>query len=96
LGLLASEFRIFRKPLNVKPSTAEDITLACIHLHYFLSKNCTTKQLHISPGTINFEYTDNGTVPEGKGKGKVIPLQDWTGPEGSRGLRLPDFKTIGT
>jgi len=31
-----------------------------------------------------------------KGKGKTIPLQAWTGPEGSRKLRLPDFKTIGT
>jgi hypothetical protein len=28
-----------------------------------------------------------------KGKGKAIPLQAWTGPEGSR---RPDFKTIGT
>jgi len=28
-------------------------------------------------------------------KGKAIPLQAWTGPEGSRWLRLPDFKTIG-
>jgi hypothetical protein len=30
-----------------------------------------------------------------KGKGKAIPLQDLTGPEGSMRLRLPDFKTIG-
>jgi len=29
-------------------------------------------------------------------EGKAIPLQAWTGPEGSRSLRLPDFKTIGT
>jgi hypothetical protein len=29
-------------------------------------------------------------------KGKAIPLQAWTGPEGSRKLRLPDFMTIGT
>ena len=29
-------------------------------------------------------------------KGKALPLQAWTGPEGSRRLRLPDFKTIGT
>jgi len=29
-------------------------------------------------------------------KGKAIPLQAWTSPEGSRRLRLPDFKTIGT
>jgi hypothetical protein len=29
-------------------------------------------------------------------KGKAIPLQAWTGPEGSRRLRLPDFKTDST
>jgi len=27
--------------------------------------------------------------------GKAIPLQAWTGPEGSRRLRLPDYKKIG-
>ena len=27
---------------------------------------------------------------------KAIPLEVWTGPEGSRRLRLPDFKTIST
>jgi len=26
-----------------------------------------------------------------KGKGKTIPLQAWTGPEGYRTLRLPDW-----
>jgi hypothetical protein len=29
-------------------------------------------------------------------KVKAIPLQAWAGPEGSRRLRLSDFKTIGT
>ena len=29
-------------------------------------------------------------------KRKAIPLQAWTGPEGFRRLRLPDFKTIGS
>jgi hypothetical protein len=29
-------------------------------------------------------------------KGKAIPLQAWTGPEGSRRVMLPDFKTIDT
>jgi hypothetical protein len=33
--------------------------------------------------------------PVGK-KSKAIPLQALTGPEGSRWLRLPDFKKIGT
>jgi len=31
-----------------------------------------------------------------KAKDKAIPVQAWAGPEGSRRLRLPDFKTIGT
>jgi len=35
-------------------------------------------------------------ICKNKGKGKAIPLQAWTGPEGSRRLRLPDFKTVGT
>jgi len=29
-------------------------------------------------------------------KGEAVPLQAWTGPEGSRRLRLPDLKTIST
>jgi len=28
-----------------------------------------------------------------KGKGKSVPLQAWSGPEGSRKLRFPDFVT---
>jgi len=34
----------------------------------------------------NFAY-------KGKGKGKEVPLQAWSGPEGSRKLRFPDFMT---
>jgi hypothetical protein len=37
-----------------------------------------------------------GGSSNGKGKGKAIPLQAWTGPEGFRRLRLPGFKTVGT
>ena len=29
----------------------------------------------------------------GRGKGKAVPLQAWSGPEGSRKLRFPDFVT---
>jgi hypothetical protein len=42
---------------------------------------------------------DSGTINrawENSKKGKSITLQALTGPEGSRRLRLPDFKTIGT
>ena len=30
---------------------------------------------------------------KGKGKGKAVPLQAWSGPEGSRKLKFPDFMT---
>jgi hypothetical protein len=38
----------------------------------------------------------NHVPPAMHNKGKSIPLQALTGPEGSSSLRLPDFKTIGT
>ena len=40
--------------------------------------------------------TDNENVSsntKGKSKGKPVPLQAWSGPEGSRKLRFPDFMT---
>ena len=33
---------------------------------------------------------------KGKCKGKAVPLQAWSGPEGSRKLRFPDFMTTAT
>jgi len=30
---------------------------------------------------------------ESKGKSKAVPLQAWSGPEGSRKLRFPDYIT---
>jgi len=29
-----------------------------------------------------------------KGKGTAVPLQAWSGPEGSRNLRFPEFMTM--
>jgi len=34
------------------------------------------------------------TKPNVKGKGKVVPLQAWKGPEGSRKIRFPDLVTM--
>jgi len=39
---------------------------------------------------------NNLNIDKGKGKGKSIPLQAWTDPEGSRRLKHPDFNTFGT
>jgi hypothetical protein len=41
-------------------------------------------------------FSDPNIYSVSECKGKAIPLQALTGPYGSRKLRLPDFKTIGT
>jgi len=48
-----------------------------------------------SQETFKCSLCHNAEVPD-LAACKTIPLQVWTGPEGSRRLRLPDFKTIGT
>jgi hypothetical protein len=42
------------------------------------------------------EEKPSGGHITGRNKGKAIPLKALTGPEDSRRLRLPNFKTIGT
>ena len=51
------------------------------------------RQTDVRKLTVTFRNFTNASNSK---KGKAIPLQVWTGPEGSRRLRFPDFKTIGT
>ena len=46
----------------------------------------------IRPIFITWTYK-KGSRNRGKGKGKAVPLQAWSGPEGSRKLRFPDLMT---
>ena len=41
-----------------------------------------------------WNYTQN-LIGMNKGKKKGIPVDFWTGPEESRRMKIPDFKTIG-
>jgi hypothetical protein len=52
-------------------------------------------QLVKPPGDLKDLNVDGKIILQYKGKGTAIPLQTLTGPEVSRRLRLPDFKTIG-
>ena len=58
------------------------------------------QSINIKPSHYKFTYgqpTSSYQASSISGrKGKPIPVQPWTGPEGSRRLRFPDFKTIGT
>jgi len=41
----------------------------------------------------NYKVSKNVYLEKEKGEGKAVPLQAWSGPEGSRKLRFPDFMT---
>jgi len=59
-----------------------------------LKKNTEkTQKLYYSGSFFLSQDKCNG---KGKGKGKAILVQAWTGPEGFRSVRLPDFRTIDT
>ena len=45
------------------------------------------------PGILCTLVLQDAIIEGGKGKGKAVPLQAWTGPEGSRNLRFPDIVT---
>ena len=47
----------------------------------------------LAPPTPHRTPLSFGHFNKGKGKGKAAPLQAWSGPQGSRKLRFPDFMT---
>jgi len=81
---------------------------SCFKLNIYLSYNNTKCALMfklyfytpfvITPTCFDLSWSSSRSdlTSVKKGKGKAIPLQAWTGPEGVRRLKLPDFKTIGT
>jgi len=52
------------------------------------------KLLHSKTDRLTDNYFNN--CSKVKFKGKAIPVQAWTSPDGSRRVRLPDFKNIET
>lgn len=62
-GLLASVFRVFRKPLMVNVENAETITSACVYLHNFLRKSNTSRPLYAPYGTFDIDTQDGTVIP---------------------------------
>jgi len=59
-GILASRFRIFRKPIALNTEKVTLLTMTCILLHNFIRKN-NSNQMYAPPGTFD-TYDDNGTL----------------------------------
>ncbi|KAG8314593.1 hypothetical protein J6590_108498 [Homalodisca vitripennis] len=74
-GLLASVFRVFRKPLMLNVKNAVTVTSACIYLHNFLRKSTRSRPLYAPYGTLDID-TQDGSVISGSWRAVV---QDDTG-----------------
>jgi len=62
----------------------------------YIFKLCQHQQMHncLYCVYLNFLWRLKHTnFVESKSEGKAVPLQAWSGPEGSRRLRFPDFMT---
>ena len=83
--------------LWTRPGAVQFLTAALIHvcierelLVIFLSPSNQHCRLNPSQFTV---HCSSHHLMLYKGKGKAVPLQAWSGPEGSGKLRFPDFMT---
>lgn len=54
-GIMASVFRVLRKPMLLEPEKVTDIVLTCTLLHNFLRKSKTSSSKYSPNGTFDFE-----------------------------------------
>jgi hypothetical protein len=66
-----------------------------IYIYIYIYIYIHIKDIKISCFTMSSIYIQDISGLRVKDKGQAIPLQAWIGPESSRMLRLPDFKTFG-
>ena len=71
-GVLASRFRVFSKPIAVKPSTVDLIVKTCCSLHNWLRQTST----HYFPlGTVDMEDENMGEIRPGSWRSEQVALR---------------------
>lgn len=70
-GILASKFRVFRKPLMVCPDKVSLITMTCVLLHNFLRKSNTSRQIYTPPGTVDVYNNDDIRIQDGSWRSEI-------------------------
>lgn len=61
-GILCVVFRVFRKPIPLKPENCELIVMACLYMHNFLRRNKQSRALYTPPMTFDFEDSDHNVI----------------------------------
>ena len=93
LGNFSLPFHL-RARQNVDPYASGLTTVQCLgKLPRGYVANLLALDMVIQAAVMHYEQGNGWAV---KRKGTAIPVQTWTGPEGSRRVRLPDFKTVRT
>lgn len=54
-GISSAVFRVLRKPLLLEPEKAELVVMAIVHLHNFLRKSKSSRNIYTPPGTFDSE-----------------------------------------
>lgn len=62
-GIMASVFRVLRKPMLLNPDKAATVTMTCVLLHNFLRRSKSSRALYTPPGALDYE--ENGNVVQG-------------------------------
>lgn len=63
-GIMASVFRILRKPILLEPDKTALVIMACVVLHNFLRKSRTSKNQYTPPGTFDV-HDERGIIIPG-------------------------------
>lgn len=64
-GIMASRFRVLRRPLCLKLENVDSVILACCVLHNYLRQHPTARAVYSPTGTADSEDTDSGELRSG-------------------------------
>lgn len=61
-GLMASVFRVFRRPIELKVETVVMLVMCCVYLHNFLRKRAASRHVYATKGTLDSENPLTGDL----------------------------------
>lgn len=70
-GILASRFRVFRKPILLTPQKTTMITTTCVLLHNFLRKSTSSSSIYTPPGTMDVYDQDDELISPGSWRNEI-------------------------
>ena len=79
-------------PKHVKITSHKITNLPLVYVYWHETWYFTLRKEHFLRGFREWD-AEGHISAQSKRKGKAVPLQAWSGPEGSRKLRFPDFMT---